>query len=308
MKISIGVCTWNRCDLLGGGLDAMTRLALPRDVDWELLVVNNNSTDATDEVLRSFSGRLPLRILFEAAPGKSHALNRAVREATGDYIVWTDDDTRVDAEWLAAYCRAFNRWPDATVFGGRIDPWFEGSPPDWLRLVIDRISTVYGVSNYGPEPLPLSDEVIPFGANMAVRRDVQLKYSYDPTFGPRPGVPMRGEETTLVRQMLLDGHTGWWIPDATVQHLIPVSLQQVRYLRQYFFGAGLHEGLQLPMNGTPEVFGRPRYLWRRAIESEGQYYFHRFLTKRGRWVQDLALAADAWGQMSSYGARRRASR
>ena len=101
----------------------MTHLAIPSGVNWEVLVVDNNCTDETHEVVKSCEKSLPIRELFEARPGKSNALNKAIRGVKGAYILWTDDDTRVDGGWVAAYCRAFERWPGAAVFGGAIDPW-----------------------------------------------------------------------------------------------------------------------------------------------------------------------------------------
>jgi glycosyltransferase involved in cell wall biosynthesis len=307
VNISIGVCTWNRCELLRKGLEAMTQLTIPSRVNWEVLVVNNNCTDQTDDVVKSFEGRLPIRALFEARPGKSNALNRAIQEAKGEYILWTDDDTRVDERWVAGYCEAFERWPGAAVFGGAVDPWFEDHPPAWLSRVMDRISSAYAVRDFGTEPVRLADDVVPFGANMAVRREVQARYPYDASLGPRPGSPLRGEETTVVRRMLGDGLEGWWIPEARVRHFIPKSRQQVSFLRDFFFGQGLLDGLELPEGGYSEFFGRPRFLWRQALESELRYRIGRHFRRPEVWIQDLAEAAQAWGQMSSYGARRRAA-
>ena len=115
--------------ILGRTLEQMTLLRIPAEVEWELLVVNNNSTDDTDVVAERFADRLPLRLLQEPTAGKSHALNRAVREASGEYLLFTDDDVLVDEEWIAAYTCAFRRWPDAAIFGGPIRPWFDGTPP-----------------------------------------------------------------------------------------------------------------------------------------------------------------------------------
>ena len=92
MHITIAICTWNRCKLLGQTLEQMTRLEIPPHVQWELLIVNNNSTDATSAMVASFSRRLPIRERFEPRPGLSHARNRALTESQGDYILWTDDD------------------------------------------------------------------------------------------------------------------------------------------------------------------------------------------------------------------------
>ena len=119
MRITVAICTRNRSSQLQHTLTQMRKLAIPPDVQWELLVVNNSSTDATDSVLTAFAHCLPLRRLFEPTPGKSHALNLAVREASGDYILWTDDDVLVDPDWINGYHEAFLRWPEAAV---RIEP------------------------------------------------------------------------------------------------------------------------------------------------------------------------------------------
>ena len=121
MRFTVAICTWNRAWLLPRVLERLTRLQHTQS-EWEVVVVNNNSTDDTERVLDAFAGRLPLRRAFEARPGLSHARNTAVRWATGDYIVWTDDDALVDADWLAAYVRAAEQHPEAAVFGGPVRP------------------------------------------------------------------------------------------------------------------------------------------------------------------------------------------
>src|SRR5438093_1564287 len=133
MRVTIALCTWNRCTLLRQALEQMTRLVIPPGVSWELLVVNNRCTDDTDQVIAGYSGRLPLRRVYEPQPGLSHARNAAVREARGDYILWTDDDALVEEGWVEAYVEAFRRWPQAAVFGGPVRPWFTQTPPTWVE-------------------------------------------------------------------------------------------------------------------------------------------------------------------------------
>src|SRR5947209_7995559 len=131
MKFTVAICTWNRASLLARTLEQLTRVEHPAGA-WEVLVVNNDSTDDTERVLDSFADGLPLRRAFEPRAGLSHARNTAVGVATGDYIVWTDDDVLVSAGWLDAYRRAVERWPEAAVFGGPVRPRFEGTPPPWM--------------------------------------------------------------------------------------------------------------------------------------------------------------------------------
>src|SRR5437763_1886582 len=128
MLSTVGICTWNRAALLEWTLTEMLLLRIPEPVTWELLVVNNNSTDETESVIARFAGKLPIRGIFEARQGQSHARNRLVAEAAGELILWTDDDVLVAPDWMEQYVEAARRWPDASHFGGTADPLFEISP------------------------------------------------------------------------------------------------------------------------------------------------------------------------------------
>jgi glycosyltransferase involved in cell wall biosynthesis len=99
-------------------------MRVPGDFDWEVVIVNNNGTDHTDEVIAAFAGRLPLRREFEPEPGHTRARNHAIDAAKGDYIIWTDDDVVVDPQWLAAYAEAFRRWPEAAKVSPAARPMF----------------------------------------------------------------------------------------------------------------------------------------------------------------------------------------
>jgi glycosyltransferase involved in cell wall biosynthesis len=297
MNITVAICTWNRCALLKETLEHVARLSIPQGVEWELLVVNNNSTDATAETLASFAGRLPMRAVFEAEPGLSHARNRAVREAVGEYILWTDDDVLVEEKWLAAYAEAFKQWPEAAIFGGNIEPWFEGTPPRWLPRVWSRVASAYASRDLGEQSFELSKELMPFGANFAVRAAEQRKYLYDPRLGVRPGSIMGGEETTVISNMMADGITGRWIPEARVRHYLPQARQSIAYLRKYFKGYGEYCAQQNAGNSEAKLFGGPRWLWRAALVAEMKYRLRRHLSQPEVWIEDLIVASQSWGQL-----------
>ena len=308
MQITVAICTWNRCSLLTQALEQMTTLTIPSGVKWELLIVNNNSTDNTDHVIESFSQRLPIRRLFEPKPGQSNARNLAVTEADGDYIIWTDDDVLVGEEWISSYCRAFKQWPNAAIFGGSIHPWFEGEPPRWLQRTLFKVAGAYAVRQLGTEPIPLSYNVLPYGANMAIRKTEQARYVYDVSLGLRPNSSLRGEETTVIREMLAAGAEGRWVPEARVRHYIPKERQSTRFLRSFFSGLGEQGVIQMPEDGAPLIFGRPRWLWRRVLTAELKYRIHRVLSQPEVWIEDLQISSEAWGQMRAYGARSRSQR
>lgn len=300
MRVTVAICTWNRCDLLARTLEEMTRLRVPPGVSWELIVVDNNCTDVTEAVLAGFARRLPLRRVFEPVAGQSNARNAAVREATGDYILWTDDDVLVDPGWLAEYCSAFQRWPDATIFGGPIEPWFEGEPPDWLKVALPKVAGAYAVRDLGPDPMPLGHDTYPFGANMALARMVLDRWPFDPSLGLRPGTSVRGEEMTLVRSLLAGGEQGWWVPGARVRHFIPTARQDVRYLRSYYYGAGQVLARLHGVAPGARLLGRPLWLWKQAIVHETMYRLRRHMAPPERWVEHLTWASLSWGQIRGW--------
>jgi len=302
MRVTVAICTWNRSALLRQALHHLALAAPPPGVEHEVVVVNNNCTDDTDEVIAAFGGRLPVRRLFEPRPGQSNARNAAVREARGDYILWTDDDVLVDAGWIAGYAAAFERWPDAVLFGGPITPWFAEPPPKWLERAWPEVSSAFATRDLGPEPLRFDGRrLIPYGANFAVRLAEQRLFPYDPELGLRPGGSLRGEERSVVQQLLARGHDGWWVPEARVRHFIPAQRMTTRYVRDYFMGEGEYQARTKPPGGPdaegPMLFGKPRRAWRRAVAAEVRYRWTRLFFPPEVWVPYLLSASRAWGSM-----------
>ena len=300
LHVTVAICTWNRCSALEQTLHGLSRLAAPADATWELLIVNNNCSDRTDQVIRAFEGRLPVRQVLEPRSGLSHARNRAVAEARGAYILWTDDDVTVCRDWLVEYIRAFRRWPDGSIFGGPIEPCFDGTPPDWLVEIYPAIAGVYAARDFGPEPMPLSRDVIPWGANYVIRADAQAKHLYDPDLGYRPGRLVGWEETEVILALLAGGAKGWWVPGAALRHHVPKQRQTTKYLRTHFYNRGIYYGSRWNEIDKRLFFGRPRWLWKRVVESELKYRLHKVWSKPEVWVQHLITSSESWGLLNGY--------
>jgi glycosyltransferase involved in cell wall biosynthesis len=289
MRFTVAICTWNRDPLLSMALERLTRVRQPPG-GWEVLVVNNGCTDDTERVLDGFAGRLPLRRASEPSPGLSHARNTAVRHAVGDYVVWTDDDALVDADWLTAYGRALERHPEAAIFGGPVRPRFEDTPPPWLSAAWQEISAAFAARDLGDEPFELGDGELPYGANYVIRAREQRRFSYDPNLGRRRAGGALGEETAVIRAILAAGGTGWWVPDASVEHWVPKERQTVRYLRSYYTlqGRTFHKW---DGDGRATFRGRPLWLWRSIIRAELEYTRARLSGDPHRWLKPLIQAS-----------------
>lgn len=294
MRFTVAICTWNRAPLLTRVLEQLTRVRQTPG-EWEVLVVNNKSTDDTERVLDAFAGRLPLRRAFEPSPGLSHARNTAVSHATGDYIVWTDDDALIDVGWLAAYDRAAARHPEAAVFGGPVRPRFEGTPPRWLSSSLQEIGAAYAARDLGGEPFELEvGGELPFGANFVIRAREQRRFPYDPSLGRRLAGGALGEETAVIRAILGAGGTGWWVPDATVEHWIPKERQTISYLRSYYAlqGKTFH---RWDGDGRTTLMGRPLGLWFWIMQAELRYTLGRLSRDPRHWIKPLIRASTLRG-------------
>ena len=239
MFVTVIICTRNRASQLCNVLDSFVAMDKPSE-DWEMLLVDNGSSDNTQEVINSYKDKLPIRSVIEETPGLSNARNTGVKNATGEYICWTDDDVKVDAKWLVGYVEAFKKYPDAVVFGGVVEPIPEAELPNWWN---DNYTTLEGVlakRDLGQDFIPLSivDNKIPYGANFAVKTSEQNKFKYDKNLGVSPNFKRLGEETDVIIKILENCGGGIWNPNSKVYHYIPASRLSLKYLSVYYQSLG----------------------------------------------------------------------
>jgi glucosyl-dolichyl phosphate glucuronosyltransferase len=299
MLLTIAICTWNRSEWLRRTLRQMTRLVVPSDVQLEILVVNNNCTDSTDLVIAAFAQELPLRRLFQATPGLSKARNLAVRVASGDYIIWTDDDVLVDELWIDAYYMAFLQHPGASLFGGPIEPLFAVPPPEWLLKTLNEFGGALALRDLGPDPVRLERWKEPFGANMAFRAEALAQHPFDPALGPSAGrttSALAGEETAVIHAMLDDGLEGWWVPHARVRHYVSPERMTTTYLRSKTIGCGKYVSRARSSKNPSQPRILVASLLGKALGAELRYRFHRAFSSPEVWARDLSESGELWGE------------
>lgn len=291
MDVTVVICTRNRAASLDRVLHSVQALAAP--ATWELLVVDNGSDDETQAVIARHAQALPVRTVVEPTPGLSNARNRGIVEARGDWILWTDDDVQIAPGWLAGYVAALRRWPEAAVLGGRIIPVLEEPAPSWFRDSTDLLNLLLAARDFGDAPCRLSVEsdMLPFGANFAVRTDVQRRHPYDPSLGVGPGMRRVGEETAVIRAILQAGDVGYWVPEAVVRHLIPHHRQTRAYIRQYYGAQGeTLAHIEASESAAPRW---RRALWhaRPALSRSARYAVASLFGSPRVWVPHLINAA-----------------
>ena len=290
MDVTIAICTYNRAAYLEQTLNSIAQMDVPAGTKWEVVVVNNNCSDATDETINRFAGTLPIRREFEACEGLSNARNRAIAAAQGDYIIWTDDDVVVASEWIGAYLAAFRRWPDAAIFGGMIVPRFEEPIPRWLSEVLPLIDRVFAARDMGEVSVLLSPEHdrMPYGANYAVRAQEQRLHPYDPELGRRPGRNRIGEESAVMEAILRTGKAGYWVPSARVVHCVSRERQTLRYVKRQVMAYGETKEFMEQKSRSytgPMLIGAPRWLWRQLAAQASTYICFRLTSPPRTWMR-----------------------
>jgi glycosyltransferase involved in cell wall biosynthesis len=251
-------------------LQDLDKSICPVDMEWEVLIVDNNSRDRTKSVADDFVGKNPqrFRYVFDARQGKSIALNTGIESARGDILAFTDDDVLVDAEWLMQLKRVFENFPCIGV-GGRIVPLFTSKPPPWL--IVDSwepfLNTLVAFE-FGDKPFSL--RAPPFGANMAFRRTAFTKYGVFRTdLGPtEKNQGGKGEDTEFGQRLLTHDETLMYAPEAVIYHPVEKKRMTRRYFRTWYFNQGRFEAItsvDIPREITC-CFGVPRFFFRILID------------------------------------------
>jgi glycosyltransferase involved in cell wall biosynthesis len=240
--LTVLFATRNRARLLREVLDGFCCLQAPPS-GWKLVVVDNGSTDDTLSVLASFTDRLPLQFISHSTPGKNAALNAGLALVEGDLTVLTDDDVFPHSDWLIQLRKAADTQSEFSIFGGAIVPRWEVPPPHWLGwLDLGPIFTI--TPAWMKEgPLPSDQITLVQGPNMLVRTSVfHSGTRFDVSIGPRGFSYPMGSETEFVLRLGSQGHRGWYVKSAIVEHFVRKEQMEKSWIMQRAvrWGRGCH--------------------------------------------------------------------
>ena len=269
MKITAISCTYNRCQSLEKALDSVAASKLPESVEWEVLVVDNNSRDQTRPVVEDFCRRYPgrFRYLFEPEQGKSHALNAGIREARGEVLAFMDDDVTVDPMWLQNLTAPLLRGPWVGV-GGAVLPQRDFVLPKWINVDERYALPPLALFDLGPTRSELTEA--PFGTNMAFKKTIFDQYGrFRTDLGPQPGSEIRGEDSEFVYRLLDAGERLCYEPSALVYHSIPENRLKREYFLAWWFDkgradfriSGVSANTKWLLSGVPLVWMRRWIMW-----------------------------------------------
>jgi glycosyltransferase involved in cell wall biosynthesis len=277
MDITVIICTYNRAHNLSACLGRLAGQRGVDDLQWEVLVVDNNSTDATRATVAELARTLPVRIryAFEAQQGLNYARNRGAQESLGRYFGYIDDDIQTSPNWLAALHDALVT-NDADAVGGRIhlDPGLE--LPAWIQ---PEMLGFLGYQDFGEAPFEMDGvSRYPFGGNMFFHRRVVDRIGlFDPKLGRRGSGQRRGElfkgaETDYFHRLAAYGGARiYYEPRAIVYHQVQPFQLTKKYFRTIHYNAGFQKALHDERRFDRTLMGVPLFLFPQLARNVGAY-------------------------------------
>ncbi len=241
LKISAVVCTYNREGFLKKALDSLAAQTLPVDF-FEVVIINNNSTDNTQTVCREFHenhSKIPYKYFNEANQGLSFARNRGIKESGTELITFIDDDAWLDKNFLAEVVQFMEQHQEVASVGGKILLDYEDKEPNWQTKYL---SSLFGYFNYSEKTEPFKKTDYPRGSNMTFRKSVFGQVGdFNTTLG-RIGKNLGGgEEKDIYQRIYSKGLIVYNLPTAIVHHAVPVSRTSVDFIRKQAIGVGQSE-------------------------------------------------------------------
>ncbi len=242
LDLSVVICTYNGEHRLPQVLDCLLAQLGTDHLAWEVIVVDNNSTDGTAQVVAAYQQHwpqdIPLRYTFEPRQGAGYARQSAIPMARSPLVGFLDDDNHPALGWVVAAQRFGQAHPQAGAYGSRIRGNFETTPPPNF----ERIGAMLALTERGSAPLLYApkQKVLPPAAGLVVRRQAWLSSVPEQlTLADAIGFRAAGEDLEVVLHMQRRGWEIWYNPAMRMQHEIPASRFERDYLLRMFRSIGL---------------------------------------------------------------------
>ena len=270
MILSVVICTYNRGKYIPMVLNSIQEQTLS-PANFEVLLINNNSPDNTDEIIKNYqqNSQLPIHYIIEYNQGISYARNRGVNEAQGEIIVFLDDDETVEPDFLQNVKTFFESTPDAGITAGPVVPVFETTKPEWLSKFIERAIT--GEYNKGNKIIKLPPKDYPGTGHACFRKALFDKYgSFNTNLGRKGSSLMGAEDKDFFLRLMEGNEVCYYLPGAKIYHHIPAEK-----LTESFF-----DRLTYAMGKSERV---------RTLNLGKRFYYRKLLEEVFKWAASLIL-------------------
>jgi glucosyl-dolichyl phosphate glucuronosyltransferase len=235
-EICVIVCSFNRCNYLPKLLESLKTQTLSKE-RFEILIVDNNSTDDTMKIVNTFQDSIfNLKYIFESRQGLSISRNRGMRETESPLVVYIDDDAYAEPEWLASFVESFEKDDRVVCVGGPVKLDWQGEKPDWIP---EKYESLFTSVDYGSEERYLTAGNYLVGANMGFRKDwLKEQGGFPENLGRKGYCLISGEEALIYKKVFESGNKVLYHPDAKVWHRVTNERKTKRWFFRRLFWDG----------------------------------------------------------------------
>ncbi|MCS3748869.1 glycosyltransferase involved in cell wall biosynthesis [Salinibacter ruber] len=304
--LSVAICTYNNARLLNRTLNSIADQRVKSNITWEVVVVQNNCTDQTHEIIDKHArkGNLPkFRTVNEPRQGVSHARIRAYHETDAPWIAFVDDDCLLNECWVQSAVDFCLDHPNLGAMNGRNRLEWEKPPGHLAR----RFKAGFASLDYGDKPLNLTDDVPVHmvGAGLVVnRRALQdSEWPQESVLSDRTGERLgAGGDMEIVLRIRQAGYELWYNPAMQLRHFIPASRVEPSYICNLYRGFAESSAILAALEEeeiSPDLSWRIRWLVERLVyffRRLGAYIYHDVL-RNSTWATTFRFVQvyEGWG-------------
>ena len=274
ISISAIICTYNREDLILNTLTGLKNQSIDPGL-FEIIIVNNNSTDQTETICKQFiedHPQLNCHYVEEKKQGLSYSRNMGINSSSGIFVTFLDDDSVPDPDFLKVVLDYMESHPECMAAGGKIHLQFVEDKPDWINKYL---APLLGYYDLGNTIKPFSRRDYPRGSNMSFRKEVfTVIGDFNPNLGRKGTSLAGGEEKDLFGRMYHKNLPVVYLPEAKVNHLVPSERTTINYVKLQAKGIGESEKIRTKSNGFPSYMGRILTEFSKWIVSVGLFLFY----------------------------------
>lgn len=270
-RFSVIFCTYNRERYIYNALKSIVEQDFPCQ-DYEIVLVNNNSTDSTESICKQFQIEYPqvdFRYFVETNQGLSYARNRGVEESRGEILVFVDDDATAFEHYLSSIDKLFDEYPNVSACGGPIEPVYEAEKPKWLSHYTEQL--LGGALYEGYKIKPFKNGKYPGGGNSAFRKEVFDKYGLFNVELGRKGTGLIGaEEKDLYDRLTRGNEIFYYLPQMGIFHYIPEKKLTIAHFKELTYSIGKSERIRT-----------------KAVSSKA--FYNRAFSELKKWIASVVL-------------------
>ena len=294
MFLSVIVCTYNRDKHLGRALESLIRQDFDKN-NYEIIVVDNNSTDNTSEIIKNFKQKYPdfnIITALETHQGLSFARNKGIELSRGNYISFIDDDAIARKDYISKIAFYTRKYPKIFAFGGKVLPRYEnGKEPVWMSHYIERIISIVDMG----EKVKMFKKSYPVGCNMIFKKEIFEKIG-----GFNTDLRLRSDDKYIFNKIKKAGYEVLYLPQVVVEHFIDDYRTKKEYVVRISRLNGRAENIRINTLENGRTLEKIKRMADYVFKVFASLILWMIFAMKGQWAKGKMLFLSLWNQLMGF--------